>query len=72
VGPRAGLDAVVEMHWGKETPVPTGQETVWAQSRSGRCGGDILAELAPGTHWTGDCVDPRAGLDAVVEIYWGN
>jgi len=23
-------------------------------------------ERAPGTHWTGGCVDPRAILDAVV------
>jgi hypothetical protein len=27
----------------------------------------ILRERASGTHWIGDWVDPRAGLDAVVE-----
>jgi hypothetical protein len=32
----------------------------WSSSRSGHF---IAAERAPGTHWIGDWVDPRAGLD---------
>jgi hypothetical protein len=31
-------------------------------SRSGRT---TTGERAPGTHWIGGCVDPRAGLDDV-------
>jgi len=36
---------------------PEGGE--WSASRPGRC--------SPGTHWTGGCVGPRTGLDAVAK-----
>jgi hypothetical protein len=36
----------------------------WSASRPGRY---TLRERAPGTHWIGDWVDPRAVLDAVVK-----
>jgi hypothetical protein len=32
----------------------------WLASRPGRF---TPGERAPGTHWIGGCVDPRAGLD---------
>jgi hypothetical protein len=32
----------------------------WSNSRPGRF---TPGERAPGTHWIGDCVDLRAGLD---------
>jgi hypothetical protein len=35
-------------------------EGEWSASRPCRF---TLGERAPGTHWIGDCVDPRAGLD---------
>jgi hypothetical protein len=34
----------------------------WLASRPGRF---ALGEIAPGTHWIGGFVGPRAGLDAV-------
>jgi hypothetical protein len=34
----------------------------WSASRSSYC---TLGERAPGTHWIGGWVDPRAGLDDV-------
>jgi hypothetical protein len=34
----------------------------WSASRPGRC---TPGERAPGTHWIGGWVDPRAGLDDV-------
>jgi hypothetical protein len=37
----------------------------WATSRLGRC---TPGERAPGTHWIGDWVDPRAGVDNVEKI----
>jgi hypothetical protein len=40
------------------TSVLVGDE--WSTSRPGRF---IPEEKAPGTHWIGDWVDPRAGLD---------
>jgi hypothetical protein len=36
----------------------------WSDSRSGRC---TPRERAPGTHWTGGWVGPRAVPDAVVK-----
>jgi hypothetical protein len=36
----------------------------WSASRPGRF---ILGERAPGTHWIGSCVYPRASLDGVKE-----
>jgi hypothetical protein len=36
----------------------------WSASRPGR---SIPRERAAGTHWIGDWVGPRAGLDAVVK-----
>jgi hypothetical protein len=41
------------------TSALTGGE--WSASRSGR----FTPVRAPGTHWIGGCVDPRAGLDDV-------
>jgi hypothetical protein len=38
----------------------------WSASRSGRF---TLRERAPGTHWIGDWVGPRAGLDTVKQKY---
>jgi hypothetical protein len=38
--------------------------SVWLASRPGRF---TLEEGAPSTHWIGDRVGPRAGLDAVVK-----
>jgi hypothetical protein len=37
---------------------------VWSASRPGRF---TAEERAPGTHWTGGWVDPRAGLNDVVK-----
>jgi hypothetical protein len=34
----------------------------WSTSRPGRF---ICGERAPGTHWIGDWMDPKAGLDEV-------
>jgi hypothetical protein len=36
----------------------------WSVSRAGRF---TPRERAPGTHWIGGWLDPRAGLDAVVK-----
>jgi hypothetical protein len=36
---------------------------VWSASRPSRF---TLRETAPGTHWIGGCVGPRASLDPVV------
>jgi hypothetical protein len=37
----------------------------WSTSRPGRF---IPGEIAPGTHWVGDWVDLRAGLDNLEKI----
>jgi hypothetical protein len=37
----------------------------WSVSRAGR---STPGEIAPGTHWIGGWVDPRAGLDDVEKI----
>jgi len=38
----------------------------WSASRPGRF---TSRERAPGTHWIGGWVDPRAGLDAVKKSF---
>jgi hypothetical protein len=58
----------MKAYWGAEvqlyvflTSAPYGGE--WSASRPGR---STPRERAPGTHWIGDWVGPRAGLDPVV------
>jgi len=55
------LGVGVELHTFLSSVLDGGE---WLASRHGRL---ISESRAPGTHWIGDWVGPRSGLDAVVK-----
>jgi hypothetical protein len=58
----------MKAYWGSGgiDPCIIDLDTRWSWSAS-RPGNFIPRERAPGTHWIGDWVGPRDGLDAVVK-----
>jgi hypothetical protein len=54
---KAYVEVEVQVHIFLTSALDEGE---WSASRPVRL---ITDERAPGTHWIGGCVDPRAGLD---------